>query len=123
MTSIKGYVLVVSGVLLCPCHLPLLAVVFAGTAVGSFIASYQSLFVPLMAFYFIGALFLGLRWMTRTGEIACHSCESLTIDRVEPSRPGKEAEGQGDGSEVERTPVGASGAAALAAVPKKGRGL
>jgi mercuric ion transport protein len=75
MSSVKGYLLVFSALVFCPCHLPILAAVLAGTALGASIIDYQGLLFPLMALYFIGALFTGLRWMTREDPTECPSCE------------------------------------------------
>ena len=77
MASVKGYALVVSALIFCPCHLPIVAAVFAGSMLGSAIAEHYGLLFPLMAGYFIGALFLGLRLMTRTEQqTPCDSCET-----------------------------------------------
>ncbi len=76
MASAKGYLMIISALLFCPCHLPILVAVLAGTAVGAALGDYQGLLVPVMAAYFVAALFIGVRWMTSAREdAACMSCE------------------------------------------------
>lgn len=45
--SLKGWVLLVTRFLTCPCHLPLLAALFAGTALGGFLWEYLPFLLPL----------------------------------------------------------------------------
>jgi len=72
---VKGYLLVVTAVALCPCHLPLLGAIFAGTALGAGITDNYGVLYPLLGLYFVGALFFGIRWMTRGDTPSCVSCE------------------------------------------------
>lgn len=80
MAGAKGYLAIISALVFCPCHLPILAAIFAGTALGATITDNYGLFFPMMALYFVGALFLGIRWMTRAeapaGGPAQHSAAS-----------------------------------------------
>ena len=71
MESVKGYLAIVSGLVLCPCHIPLAAAALAGTAVGSLIADFYGVLVPASALYFAGAIFLGVRWMTHSPTVSC----------------------------------------------------
>jgi mercuric ion transport protein len=71
MKAARGYLAVVSAVVLCPCHLPLLAAIFAGTALGTVLAEHAGLLFPLMAGYFVVALAFGLKWMTSDKPSAC----------------------------------------------------
>lgn len=83
MSSAKGYLTIASALVLCPCHLPILAAVLAGTALGGAITENFGLLFPLTAVYFIGALFLGVRWLTRqetSDEMpACGPCEPRPV--------------------------------------------
>jgi len=74
--GLKSYLLVASALVFCPCHLPILAVVFAGSVLGSAISDHYGLLFPLLAAYFVGALFVGLRWMTQNKDQTCASCEA-----------------------------------------------
>lgn len=67
----KGYAAIISALVFCPCHLPILAAVFAGTALGTMITENFGLLFPLMAVYFMGALALGVRWLTQRETPAC----------------------------------------------------
>jgi mercuric ion transport protein len=59
--SLKGWVLLVTGFLTCPCHLPLFAAIFAGTALGGFLSEYFAFILPVTVLYFIVALIVGLK--------------------------------------------------------------
>ena len=75
MTEVKGFLAVLSAAVFCPCHLPLLGALFAGTAVGSAIIENSGILVAVLGVYFVGALFLGVRWLTRGDPSACATCE------------------------------------------------
>lgn len=83
MASVKGYLMVVGAVVLCPCHLPILAAIFAGTALGAIITEQYSLLVPALGLAFAALLFAGLRLMTSQGEVVCDSCPT-TQDAPQP---------------------------------------
>jgi mercuric ion transport protein len=63
MRRTGGMLLIITGVLTCPCHLivtlPLLAFVLAGTALGSFLTRNTGLVFIFADIYFIVALLLG----------------------------------------------------------------
>ena len=65
MRKLKGYLLMGSARVACPCHLPitlpLLTALFAGTALGAFLLNNVWLVVAISTAYFIAALALGLR--------------------------------------------------------------
>lgn len=67
--SLKGWVLLITGFIACPCHFPLtLGIVFAlagGTALGGFLRSNVWLLYLAGAVYFVGALYLGARLISR----------------------------------------------------------
>jgi len=84
MRRIGGVALSVTGFLACPCHLivtlPLLASLFAGTALGSFLARNTGEVLTFAEMYFVVALALGA-WCLfgparRKGEVdaACPGC-------------------------------------------------
>ncbi|MBI3328560.1 MAG: mercury resistance protein [Nitrospinae bacterium] len=62
--SLKGWMLVVTGVLACPCHLPLLGVALTGTVLGGVLREHFHLIVPLAALYFVVALMVGIKLLT-----------------------------------------------------------
>lgn len=59
--SLKGYLLLGSALVTCPCHLPLIATLLAGTALGGFLREHAALLVLALGAYFVLALLLGLR--------------------------------------------------------------
>lgn len=59
--GVRGYLALGGALLVCPCHLPILAAVLAGTGVGAFIAGNQSVLFPILGVAFAGLLVLGLR--------------------------------------------------------------
>ena len=67
MRRLKGMALLATGILACPCHLPLtlglLAVVFGGTALGAFLQQHTGLVVAAATGYFLVAIVLGLRYL------------------------------------------------------------
>jgi len=71
MESVKGYLAIVSALVVCPCHIPLVATALAGSALGGLIADFYGVLVPATAVYFGGAIFLGVRWMTRNPSASC----------------------------------------------------
>lgn len=60
----KGYALLLSAVIACPCHLPLIAALLAGTALGGFLTAHLGLVLVALVTYFVLALVLGMRWIT-----------------------------------------------------------
>jgi len=82
--QLSGAGLMVSGFIVCPCHLvvtlPLLASLLAGTALGSFLTHHTGLISTRAGIYFVGALALGY-WFwfgpklpRRDGDAACPTC-------------------------------------------------
>lgn len=78
MTRIKGPFALGLAVVLCPCHLPIVAAVLGGTVLGAAITEHLALVVPLTAVGFVAALILGVRWITREEAPTCEPCESPT---------------------------------------------
>lgn len=58
--AIKGYLLLIMAALTCPCHLPVLLALTAGTALGSALSRHLWLAGLLLTICFVGALYLGL---------------------------------------------------------------
>jgi mercuric ion transport protein len=73
----SGYLLILTGFLACPCHLPLLLALTAGTAFGVFLANNAWLTVAVSVAYFVGALALGWRQLTQNREI----CPTTQVKR------------------------------------------
>lgn len=56
-----GYLLLITATLTCPCHLPFLLALTAGTTLGSILSRHLWLAALLLAIYFLGALHFGLK--------------------------------------------------------------
>jgi mercuric ion transport protein len=67
--------------LTCPCHVPLLALLFAGTAAGAFLDQHLSTVLALMSVVFVPALGLAIRRLNQSGAESrasaqeCNECE------------------------------------------------
>lgn len=59
--GLRGYLALGGALLVCPCHLSILAVLLAGTGLGAYIAANQSMLFPVLGVAFLGLLVLGLR--------------------------------------------------------------
>ena len=62
---IKGYALLATAVVTCPCHIPIIAAIFAGSALGSVISAHYLLSFIILGLYFSGAIFYGMRLLAR----------------------------------------------------------
>ncbi|MCL5950980.1 MAG: hypothetical protein M1132_04530 [Chloroflexi bacterium] len=73
--KIRGYLLIVTGLLACPCHLPitlpLLLALTAGTALGVLLANNIWVIVAVSTMCFVIALALGWRTLTTTEGSTC----------------------------------------------------
>lgn len=63
--SLKGYLLLGLAAVTCPCHLPILLVVLAGTGLAGALSQHFGLIFLVLSAVFVGSLFLGLRTMKR----------------------------------------------------------
>ncbi|MFQ5899490.1 MAG: mercury resistance protein [Candidatus Methylomirabilia bacterium] len=59
--SVKGYFLVGLAVVTCPCHLPLLVALLAGTGLAGVLSQYFGIVLLALSAIFVAALFLGLK--------------------------------------------------------------
>lgn len=59
--GLAGAILIGTGVLACPCHLPLTLPLLAGTAIGAFALGHPLLVVGGLGLYFLAAIFFGAR--------------------------------------------------------------
>ncbi len=59
--SLKGYLLLGLAVVTCPCHLPILLAVLAGTGLAGALSQYFGLAFVTLTVVFVASLFLGLR--------------------------------------------------------------
>lgn len=76
MRRARGYPLLATALVACPCHLPLLAVLLAGTAAGGWLVDNLGLLTLGLAASFIVALAWGLRLVGQRPEASkCPSCE------------------------------------------------
>ena len=100
MQTLKAYLLLGSAVVACPCHLPILLVLLAGTGLGGFLSQNLGLVAVGLAGYFILALVLGVRLLGAAGArpasalrarrgngaTACQACDDLSLlGRREPN--------------------------------------
>ena len=65
--SLKGYLLLGLAFLTCPCHLPLLLVVLAGTGLAGALSQHFGVAFLVFSVIFVASLFLGLRAL-KSGE-------------------------------------------------------
>lgn len=59
--SLKGYLLLGLAFITCPCHLPLLLAVLAGTGLAGVLSRHFGVAFLLLTVIFVASLFLGLR--------------------------------------------------------------
>ncbi len=87
MQTIKGYALLITGFLACPCHLPvtmpILLALTAGTALGAFLANNVWGIVALSTIYFVVALALGWRYISHEDQV-CELPRPKTATRLKP---------------------------------------
>jgi hypothetical protein len=86
--TFTSYVLLITGFLVCPCHLPLtlplLIALFGGNALGGWLATRTGLVVGLSTGYFIVALVVGFWWLNHPGR---RSAGSSTNEASCPPQP------------------------------------
>lgn len=67
--NLRAYLLLVSALLLCPCHLPVLLAIVAGgvgsSAFASFLSQNMALVLAIATLYFVFALWMGRRLLTQ----------------------------------------------------------
>ncbi len=80
MRRIGGYLLTVTGLLACPCHLPLLAGVLAGTSLGAWVAGNTGPLFALLGGYFVVAVLVGVRLITGATGLGTGAAMSLIVD-------------------------------------------
>lgn len=66
--SLKGYLLLGLAFVTCPCHLPLLLAVLAGTALAGTLSQYLWIAAAALTVIFLASLLLGLRALKGDGE-------------------------------------------------------
>ncbi len=64
--TLRGYLMLGLAFLTCPCHLPILLVVLAGTAAGAYLRDNLFLSGIAVTAAFLTSLLLGLRWIGPT---------------------------------------------------------
>lgn len=57
----RGYALLITGIVACPCHFPLWIGLIAGTAVGGFFLANWSWLVAALFAYFVVAMVIGFK--------------------------------------------------------------
>ena len=63
--SLKGYLLLGLAIVTCPCHLPILLALFAGTGLAGALSQHFGLAFAALSVIFAVSLFLGLRILKR----------------------------------------------------------
>ncbi len=66
--SLRGYLLLGLAVVTCPCHLPIVLAILAGTGLATVLTQYLGLVALVMSAIFATSLWLGLRALKSTGE-------------------------------------------------------
>jgi len=66
--SVKGYLLLGLAVLTCPCHLPILLAVLAGTGLAGALSQYVGMAFLALTVIFVASLVLGLRALKAADE-------------------------------------------------------
>jgi mercuric ion transport protein len=79
--SLNGYLLLISGFIVCPCHIPILLAIAGGTALGVFISKNLTLILGLSTVYFILALIIGFRMIRRKAEAVSHNKATVKLKR------------------------------------------
>lgn len=79
--SLKGYILLISGFIICPCHIPILLAIAGGTAFGAFISKNLTLILGVSTVYFILALIIGFRMISRRAEVAIGNKVTVKLKR------------------------------------------
>ena len=76
--SIGSSLLLITGFLACPCHLPLtlplLVALFGGTALGTWLSTHTGLVIGLSAGYFLAAIVLGIWLLNRPSPESGDTC-------------------------------------------------
>ncbi len=67
--KVKGYLLLITGFIACPCHLiitaPIILGIVGGTALGAFLTKNAIFIIGLLFLYFIVALLFGFKYLGR----------------------------------------------------------
>ncbi|MBI4317188.1 MAG: hypothetical protein HY675_01755 [Chloroflexi bacterium] len=93
MSKLKGYVLLGTALIACPCHLPITLALLAGTSLGGFLSDNQALVIIGLSGYFILALFLSFRILAPSearatgptdrgrdnGALHCETCVDVSL--------------------------------------------
>jgi hypothetical protein len=75
LRTITSTLLIITGVIACPCHLaltlPFLLAVFGGTTFGAFLSAHTGWVIALSTGYFLAAVGLGFWWLSKPSPPAC----------------------------------------------------
>lgn len=63
--TLRGYLLLATGIVACPCHIPLWFGLIAGTAAGAFLVANWAWVVPALLAYFAVSVYFGLKVVER----------------------------------------------------------
>ncbi len=92
MSKLRTGLATALAVVACPCHVPLIITLFAGTTFGASLASHTGLLYGAMTALFVGALVFGCARTRRTGDAAStpprpereEQCEDCTVGAGRP---------------------------------------
>lgn len=93
MRSLGKKTLLITGMLVCPCHmpllLPLLATLLSGTVLGAWLSANMGLVFLITTLYFVVALVVGIRWIARAPIAGAHApaCRPVTLERQSANVP------------------------------------
>ena len=96
MRSLGKKTLLITGMLVCPCHmpllLPLLATLLSGTVLGAWLSANMGLVFLATTLYFVVVLVVGIRWIVRapiagTRPADVTTCLPATLERQSASVP------------------------------------
>lgn len=91
MRSLGKKTLLITGMLVCPCHmpllLPLLATLLSGTVLGAWLSANMGLVFLLTTLYFVVALVVGIRWIVRAPSAGSRPANATTCRPAAIERP------------------------------------
>ncbi len=66
--SFKGYLLLTTAALTCPCHLPLYVALLAGTGLAGILSQYVGITIAMLTLIFLASLHFGLKTLKEKRE-------------------------------------------------------
>lgn len=85
--TLRAYLMLGLAFVTCPCHLPILAVLLAGTGAGAYLRQNLALSAAAMTALFVTSLVLGFRWIAPGGRGTAPECPGWAPPPLGPGRP------------------------------------